>query len=129
MSAYSLDQDLPGPFPAALAEVKDAMKAEGFGVLSEIDIQTTLRDRIGAEIEPYVILGVCNPQLASQALQVEPRIGVFLPCAVVVRQEGDKVRVSAQDPQLIDSVVHVGALEPLSVDARSRLLRALGRLA
>ncbi|MHB8637765.1 MAG: DUF302 domain-containing protein [Fimbriimonadaceae bacterium] len=122
---FSLDAEIRGPFNTALAKVKEALKVEGFGVLSEIDVQATLREKIGVELAPYTILGVCNPHLASQAIAVEPKVGVFLPCNILVRQDGERVLISAQDPALIDDFLAMPALRPMAAEARTRLERAL----
>ncbi len=102
---------------------------EGFGVLTEIDVQATLAAKLGVEEPPYVILGACNPPLAHRGLGIEPDLGVLLPCNVVVRQDGDTVRVAAMEPIAAMHVAQNGDLEPLAIEARSRLERALGRLA
>ena len=126
MNKFSLDTEITGPFNEALAKVKESLKAEGFGVLSEVDVQATLREKIGVELEPYTILGVCNPKLAHAAITIEPKIGVFLPCTVLVRQSGDRVLISAQDPGLIDTFLGIPALEPMATEARTRIAGALG---
>lgn len=87
------------------ARVVDALKAQGFGVLTEIDVQKTLREKLGAEMEPYIILGACNPQLAHQALDSDRSIGLLLPCNVVLRQGNGEVLVSILDPEKMFEVV------------------------
>ena len=86
-------------FQDAIAKVKDAFGAQGFGTLTEIDVQATLEQKLGLDTEPYVILGACNPQLAHQALQLEPEIGLLLPCNVVVRRHAGTTLVHALDPK------------------------------
>jgi uncharacterized protein (DUF302 family) len=116
------------PFDEALARVKSAFAAEGFGTLTEIDLQATLRDKVGKEMGRYVIVGACNPQLASRALDAEPRIGVLLPCNVVVRESDGDVVVEAMDPGLISVISEQSALQPLADEARRLVGDALARI-
>ena len=119
---------LSKPFDEAVAEVKAALAAEGFGTLTEIDMQQTLREKIDKDIEPYVIIGACNPNLASRALEVEPQVGVLLPCNVVVRQADDRVLVEALDPNLMASITENDAMVPIAAQARTLINNALARL-
>jgi uncharacterized protein (DUF302 family) len=119
---------LTEPFAEALARTKEAFAAEGFGTLTEIDVQATLADKIGKEMDPYVIVGACNPGLAGQALDAEPQIGVLLPCNVVVRQVGDDVVVEAMDPGLMATIVGTDAIRPIADEARRLVSNALDRL-
>jgi uncharacterized protein (DUF302 family) len=128
LTAYSIDRTLSGTFQVNLKRVKDALKAEGFGTLTEIDIQATLKEKVGKDMQDYTVLGVCNPQLASQAIDAEPKIGVFLPCTVLVRQLGNQTLVSAQDPILIEAVVSNPGLASMSLEASKRITRALDSL-
>ena len=97
--AYHFSTTLRLPFPDAVARTTEMLKRHGFGVLTEIDVQATLKNKIGAEFRPYRILGACNPQMAYRALQAEDKIGTMLPCNVVVQQRDDgSVEVSAVDP-------------------------------
>ena len=116
-------------FSEAVPKVKAVFAAQGFGTLTEIDVQTTLQTKIGAEIEPYVILGACNPQLAHQALQVTRDIGLLLPCNVVVRQIDGGVMVQALDPSIIASLPGDPALQPIADEAARRIDAALDSLA
>jgi uncharacterized protein (DUF302 family) len=114
-----------GTVAATIPKVKDALKDQGFGVLTEIDVQATLREKIGAEVAPYVILGACNPTLANRALQAEPEIGLLLPCNVVVREHEGKVAVSALDPQVMSEVTGHPDLPPIVDEATAALDAAL----
>lgn len=119
---------LDQPFEQAVDAVKEALAAEGFGTLTEIDMQATLKEKIDKDIDSYVIIGACNPQLASRALDAEPQIGVLLPCNVVVRQDGGDVIVEALDPHLMATVTGNDAIEPIATEARERINNALTRL-
>jgi uncharacterized protein (DUF302 family) len=116
-------------YDAAIQAVTEALKTEGFGVLTEIDVKATLKQKIGAEVAPYKILGACNPGLAHQALMAEPEIGLLLPCNVVVyTDEQGQTTVSAIDPVAMFSVVKRADLEPLAQEVGQRLKRALATL-
>ena len=108
--------------------VRDALKAQGFGVLTEIDVQATLRDRLGEEMEEYLILGACNPPLAHRALATGRRIGLLLPCNVVVRTEAGQTVIEALDPQTMVAVAGQPALQPVADEAAARLRAALDSL-
>jgi len=96
---YAITIRVPVPFAEAVARARDALKAQGFGVLTEIDVQATLRDKLGEDMEPYLILGACNPPLAHRALSADRRIGLLLPCNVVVRAEAGQTVIEALDPK------------------------------
>lgn len=117
-----------GPFDRAVDQVKTVFKGHGFGTLSEVDVQGTLRDKIGVGIEPYTILGVCNPNLASRAIAVEHEIGLFLPCTVLVHECGGKVNVCAQDPIEMLSSAGNEALGPIAREAHDRIVAAISEL-
>ena len=117
------------PFAEALAATKAALAAQGFGVLTEIDMQQTLKAKVDKTMDPYVILGACNPKLASAALDVEPNVGVLLPCNVVVRQVGDSVQIDALDPGLMVSMTSLDELGPIAAEARRLMGNALASLA
>ena len=107
--------------------VREELAAEGFGVLCEIDVQATLREKLGEEIEPYLILGACNPPLAHRALEAEPDLGVLLPCNVVVyKRDGDHPRLSGR-PERMLSIVGNDALTPIAADVRERLAAVVER--
>lgn len=126
---YALVTTVEAEFADVVTRVRAELATEGFGVLTEIDVQATLAAKLGVEEPPYAILGACNPPLAHRGLGIEPDLGVLLPCNVVVRQDGDTVRVAAMEPIAAMHLAQNSDLEPLAIDARSRLERALGRLA
>ena len=119
---------LEGEFADAVARVREALKGEGFGVISEIDIQKTLKEQIGAEFRPYVILGACNPTLAHEALQMEDKVGTMLPCNVVVQQAGEGVEVAAIDPVASMQAIRNAALKDKAGEVADRLRRAIEAL-
>ncbi|MGJ4929279.1 DUF302 domain-containing protein [Bradyrhizobium sp. HKCCYLS2038] len=112
------------PFDAAIERVTAELKARGFGVLTRIDVQATLREKIGAEFRPYTILGACNPKLAHEALQAESRIGTMLPCNVIVQEIGGKVEVAAVNPVASMQAIENEALSTLAIKV-SEALRAV----
>ena len=116
------------PFAEAVASVREALKAQGFGVLTEIDVQATLRDRLGENMEPYLILGACNPPLAHRALAADRSIGLLLPCNVVIRADAGQTVIEALDPQTMIAVAGNPALQPVADEAASRLRAALDSL-
>jgi uncharacterized protein (DUF302 family) len=127
--SYGFGCRLPLDLAAAKAEAIAALKQEGFGVLTEIDVQATLKAKLGVDYRPYVILGACNPQLAYQGLQIEPELGLLLPCNVIVYDNGDQTStVNIVDPFQMLGVVHNPALEPIASEANTRLRRVLDRL-
>jgi len=126
---YTLSTTVHRPFTEVLGATRDALKDEGFGILTEIDLADTLMTKIGAEIPPQVILGACRPPLAHAATQAEPSIGVFLPCNVVVRAgDGDTTVVEAMDPDAMVQVTGNEALAEVAAEAGERIGRALARL-
>ena len=126
---YGYTARLSGVGCAAAKEmVIQALKAEGFGVLTEIDVQETLKQKLGREFRPYVILGACNPQLAHRALQAEIGLGLLLPCNVCVWEEDETAVVSALRPALMLEVAKNDALAPIAAEADERLRRVVEHL-
>jgi uncharacterized protein (DUF302 family) len=119
---------LSKPFDEVLDAVKAAFAAEGFGTLTEIDLQATLKSKVDKTMGRYTIVGACNAELASRAIDVLPQIGVLLPCNVVVRETGGDVVVEAMDPGLMANVSGSDALAPIAADARVLVSKALCRL-
>lgn len=118
------------PFGEADRRTRAALADQGFGVLTEIDVAATLKEKLGVEVAPQVILGACNPALARQGLEVEPGLGLLLPCNVVVRvDEAGRTLVSALDPAVMVGVSGRAELEPVAREARTRLRAALDALA
>jgi uncharacterized protein (DUF302 family) len=108
--------------------VREALAAEGFGIISEIDIQRALKDKIGVDFRPYLILGACNPALAHAALQLEDKVGTMLPCNVVVQQAGEGVEVAAIDPVASMQAIPNAALAEKAEEVAARLRRAIEAL-
>jgi uncharacterized protein (DUF302 family) len=128
MSFY-IAKTLRVPFDAAIEKVTAALKEEGFGVLTDIDVRSTLKTKLGIEWRPYRILGACNPQLAHRALQAEDKIGVMLPCNVIVQELADgEIEVAAIDPTASMERVGKPALTELAETVRNKLSAALARL-
>ncbi|HNP85371.1 MAG: DUF302 domain-containing protein [Chloroflexi bacterium SZAS-1] len=126
---YGFSITTPLAYTEAVEAVTAALKTEGFGVLTSIDVQATLKQKLGADMPPYVILGACNPPLAHRALTAEPEIGLLLPCNVIVyADQGQGVTVSAIDPEAQFSLVQRADLAELAVEVRARLQRALNQL-
>jgi len=116
-------------FEEAVDTVTEELGKEGFGVLTEIDVQATLKKKLGEDMRPYKILGACNPPLAHQAVSAVPEIGLLLPCNVLVREnEEGKVRVSFMDPGAVLGLVDNPDVEPLAVEVKTRLERVLDAL-
>jgi len=126
---YGFGKTVPMDFERVIDEVTEALKAEGFGVLTDIDVQATLKKKLGEEMPPYRILGACNPPLAHQAITNEPSIGLLLPCNVVVRQEENgTVHVEFMDPAAVLNLVDNPAVGELAGEVKSRLERVMAAL-
>lgn len=128
VTAYAITRTVDLPFDETVERVTAALAIEEFGVLTTIDLRETLKKKLELEIEPYVILGACNPQLASQGLEIEPNLGVLLPCNVVVRRDDERTVVAAMEPLAAMGLAADPALESLAAAARERIERAMATL-
>ena len=129
MSSYTLGTTVDRPYDETVRAVRDALEAQGFGVLTEIDLRATLQQKLGVDVPPQVILGACRPPLAYEALQADPSIATVLPCNVVVRAIGDtSTVVEAFDPRAMTGLSGDGALDSVAADARRRLTAVLAAL-
>ena len=119
---YHFSKTVELSFEAAVTATTESLKRHGFGVLTEIDVQTTLKNKLGVDFKPYRILGACNPELAHQALLAEDKIGTMLPCNVIVQQHGDgRVEISAIDPVASMQAIGNSALADIAGKVRDRL--------
>lgn len=127
--AYGFGCDMAAPVEETIQRTTDALKQEGFGVLTTIDVKATMKAKLGVDHKPYVILGACNPNLAYRALQAEPELGLLLPCNVIVYDNGDNTsRVSVVDPQQMMGMVQNEALAAVADEASTRLRRVVETL-
>jgi uncharacterized protein (DUF302 family) len=124
---YTLSAKTQQPFAETVERIRDELKQEGFGVLCEIDVQATLKKKLGVEGEPYLILGACNPPLAHRALEAEPDLGVLLPCNVIVYQRAGETHISAVDAEQMLSIVGNNELAPIAADVKRRLAAVVER--
>ncbi|WP_328698278.1 DUF302 domain-containing protein [Streptomyces sp. NBC_00342] len=127
--SYDRTVTLRGTFDETVAAVRKALADQGFGVLTEIDMQATLKAKLGHEMEQYLIFGACNPALARQALEADPSVGLLLPCNVVVRAADGHVVVQAVDPATMVALTGLHAMEPVAEQATRLLDAALAVLA
>ena len=129
VSGFTLNLALPLPYEEALPAVRAALADEGFGILTEIDLAAALKEKLGKDIAPQVILGACRPPLAYEALQADPSVAAMLPCNVVVRSCGDGTTdVEALDPDAMMSFSTSEAIAPVAADAKQRLVATLEAL-
>ena len=121
-----IGKDVQMPFETVLEKTQVELKKEGFGILTRIDVKATMKEKLGADFSPFVILGACNPPLAHKALTLEPEVGLLLPCNVVVRDVGSgKIRVEAINAGTMASLFPGSGLEEVSNEANSRLARVI----
>lgn len=127
---YTLDKQLPGTtIEDAIARTKQALATKGFGVLTEIDFQKTMKAKLDVDIPAYVILGACNPKMAYEAMKLEPRVGAMLPCNVIVRElGGGAIEVSAVDPVASMAAIDNDALKTVAGQVRTLLSEAVAAL-
>jgi uncharacterized protein (DUF302 family) len=121
--------ETPLPYAVAVARVREALAEQGFGVLTEIDVRATMRDKLGVDVPAQVILGACRPQLAHRALEAAPSIAALLPCNVTVRESPDGVVVEAVDPDAMSQLEDRPEIADVATEARARLRAALDRVA
>jgi len=131
MAKLGMSTTVTGSMEDVKEKVRASLKVQGFGILTEIDMQKTLKEKINVDIEPYLILGACNPKIANRALSADRSIGLLLPCNVVLRETGSSIEVSIQDPEIMFSVVDGGGnadLTQLPLEAKQLLQAALNSL-
>lgn len=126
---YAISRETSMPFGDAVERVRALLGEAGYGILSEIDVQAKLREKLGIEREPYLILGACNPPLANQGLNAEPELGTLLPCNVVVYEQDGRTRVSAVEPGVMLSVVGNEELGAIAEQVRGDLTRVVDEVA
>jgi uncharacterized protein (DUF302 family) len=127
-TAYGIKRTVSLPYDAALKKMREALQAEGFGVLTEIDIKEKLKEKLGVDYRRYTILGACNPPLAHRALQAETDLGLLLPCNVIVYEEGDHSVVAVADPNAMAVFTGNPELGEIAKQAKEKLERALARV-
>lgn len=127
--SYYFSKTISGTLESAKEHVSEALKTEGFGVLTEIDVKATLKKKLDVDFRPYLILGACNPGFAHQALQAEPNIGTMLPCNVILQENHPgKIDISAVDPISSMQAIPNKQLEKVAAEVRAKLQRVIERL-
>ena len=127
-TSFTFGTRLHGSLVEVRPAVEAALKAEGFGILTEIDVQATIKAKLGVDRAPYVILGACNPPLAHRALEADPSVGVLLPCNVVLREDGLETIVEVMDPMAALGIVDAPGVRAVAEEAKTRLARAIATL-
>ncbi len=125
---YGITRTVAGGYDETIARLRELLKEEGFGVLTEIDVKRTLKEKIDKDVEPYVILGACNPRLAARSLELEPDIGLLLPCNVIVSTRGGTTHVGVVNPQSMVDFTSNPAITDVAREADERLRRVIERL-
>jgi uncharacterized protein (DUF302 family) len=126
---YGFGKTVDIDFDAALKKVDEELAKEGFGILTEIDVQATLKKKLNADMPPYRILGACNPPFAHRAISAEPSIGLLLPCNVVVRQDAaGKVQVEFMDPDVMVQLIDKPEVHGIAAEVRARLQRVFAAI-
>jgi uncharacterized protein (DUF302 family) len=128
VTSYHFSKRLDVPFDTAVTHVIEGLKREGFGILTEIDVKSTLKNKLGEDFRPYRILGACNPPLAFRALQLEDKIGTMLPCNVIVQEHHDVVEVSAVDPVASMQAIENTGLADVAKEVRAKLKKVIDGL-
>ena len=129
MSHYVFSKLVSMPFDSAVQRITEELSKVGFGVLTEIDVQATMKKKLGQQMPPYRILGACNPEFASRAIAAEPQIGALLPCNVVVRQDASgAVHIEVMDPNVILTLVDHPDVAPMASEVRQKLEQALAQV-
>ena len=124
-SQYSLSRRVAGTFDQVVSAAREALATEGFGVLTEIDVQATMKEKLGVERDPYVILGACNPPFAKRAIEAEPTIGLLMPCNVVVRQDAGGIQVEFMDPGMMSQMTENPGVVALAKEVREKIRRVM----
>ena len=125
---YTFGTRVPRRLDEVRPDVEAALRAEGFGVLTEIDVAATMLAKLGLERPPYLILGACNPSLAHRALEADPSVGALLPCNIVLREDGDGTIVEAMDPAAVVALAEAPEVRLVAAEARERLVRVIDAL-
>lgn len=125
---YTFGTRIPLPLDEVRPTVESALRAEGFGVLAEIDVAATMLAKLGIDGPPYVILGACNPLLAHRALEADPSVGALLPCNVLLRADGDGTIIEAMDPAAVIGLADAQEVKLVAVEARERLVRVIAAI-